>query len=147
MSVAVACLRATILRYFGDPAVRAPCQACSNCRPDAIDAFERDVVRKIFSGIACAGERFGRCRIVAMLAGDTSELPSSLSSLPTTGILSHEPSDMLECWIQSAIAAGLIAVSPDQYRTLSLTARGREVMNGRVEPSELKRPVRIPIGF
>ena len=26
------CLRATILRYFGDPAVRDPCGACGNCR-------------------------------------------------------------------------------------------------------------------
>lgn len=25
------CLRATILRYFGDPAVRDPCGACGNC--------------------------------------------------------------------------------------------------------------------
>jgi ATP-dependent DNA helicase RecQ len=27
------CLRATILHYFGDPAVREPCGACSNCTP------------------------------------------------------------------------------------------------------------------
>jgi ATP-dependent DNA helicase RecQ len=25
------CLRATILRYFGDPAAKEPCRACSNC--------------------------------------------------------------------------------------------------------------------
>ncbi|HEY2433541.1 MAG TPA: ATP-dependent DNA helicase RecQ [Vicinamibacterales bacterium] len=29
-----ACLRATILRYFGDPDVREACRACGNCRPD-----------------------------------------------------------------------------------------------------------------
>lgn len=27
------CLRATILRYFGDPAAREPCGNCSNCQP------------------------------------------------------------------------------------------------------------------
>ena len=27
------CLRAAILRYFGDPAVRDPCGSCSNCQP------------------------------------------------------------------------------------------------------------------
>ena len=32
-----ACLRATILSYFGDPAVRERCDACGNCRPGAID--------------------------------------------------------------------------------------------------------------
>jgi ATP-dependent DNA helicase RecQ len=31
---ASACLRAAILRYFGDPAVREPCDACGNCRAD-----------------------------------------------------------------------------------------------------------------
>jgi ATP-dependent DNA helicase RecQ len=30
-----ACLRATILQYFGDPAVRQPCGACGNCAPRA----------------------------------------------------------------------------------------------------------------
>ena len=49
-----ACLRATILRYFGDPAVREPCGSCGNCRPGAIDAYERELVRKILSGIARA---------------------------------------------------------------------------------------------
>jgi superfamily II DNA helicase RecQ len=27
------CLRATILRYFGDAAVRERCDSCGNCRP------------------------------------------------------------------------------------------------------------------
>jgi ATP-dependent DNA helicase RecQ len=31
-----ACLRATILRYFGDPAAREPCGACSNCDRRAV---------------------------------------------------------------------------------------------------------------
>jgi ATP-dependent DNA helicase RecQ len=42
-----ACLRATILQYFGDPAVRIPCGACGNCQPDALDAHDRELVRKL----------------------------------------------------------------------------------------------------
>ncbi|HEX6974987.1 MAG TPA: RecQ family zinc-binding domain-containing protein [Vicinamibacterales bacterium] len=30
------CLRATILRYFGDPAVREPCGSCGNCRKPSL---------------------------------------------------------------------------------------------------------------
>ena len=89
------CLRATILRYFGDPAVRERCDSCGNCRPGAIDAYERELVRKILSGIARGGERYGRHRIVAMLTGDTGELPPALAGLSTTGLLRHEPSDVL----------------------------------------------------
>ncbi|CAN5753576.1 hypothetical protein BH18ACI5_BH18ACI5_04010 [soil metagenome] len=122
------CLRATILRYFGDPAAVAPCGACGNCRPYALDAYSGNIVRQILRGISLAGERYGRRRIVSMLIGDTSELPPGLSSLQTTGALRPEPRDIVDEWIQKAIAGGLVALSPDQYRTLSLTARGREVM-------------------
>jgi ATP-dependent DNA helicase RecQ len=80
-----ACLRATILQYFGDAAVCERCDSCGNCRPGAIDAYERELVRKILSGIARAGERCGRHRIVAMLLGDTGDLPPALAGLSTTG--------------------------------------------------------------
>ena len=71
------CLRATILRYFGDPAVRDPCGSCEMCRPGALDAYEQSLVQHLLSGIARAGERDGRHRIIAMLRGDTGELPAA----------------------------------------------------------------------
>ena len=126
-----ACLRATILRYFGDPDVREPCGACGNCRPGAADAYDRELVRKILSGIARAGERYGRNRIVAMLRGATGDLPPSLLRLSTLGRLRHEPAEVLHGWIDACVASSLIVVSKDQYRTLSLTPEGREVMRGQ----------------
>src|SRR5215831_17327437 len=66
------CLRATILRYFGDPAAHEPCGACSHCgRRAPLTEDARLLVRKILSGIARAGERYGRRKIVAMLVGQT----------------------------------------------------------------------------
>ena len=135
-----ACLRGTILRYFGDDAARERCDACGNCRPGAIDAYERELVRKILSGIARAGERYGRHRIVAMLLGETGELPPALTSLSTTGLLRHETPDALRAWIDASIAAGLVVVSKDQYRTLSLTERGRDAMRARCQDFEIRRP-------
>jgi ATP-dependent DNA helicase RecQ len=133
------CLRATILRYFGDTVVREPCDACGNCRPGALDAYEREIVRKILSGIARAGERYGRQRIVAMLLGDTGDLPSALTQLSTTGLLRHETADAIYGWIEASIAGELVAVSHDQYRTLSLTGQGREFMRGRMQDSGIRR--------
>jgi ATP-dependent DNA helicase RecQ len=138
------CLRATILRYFGDPAVREPCGSCGTCKPDAIDAQDRELVRKILSGIARAGERYGRRRIVAMLVGDAAELPPNLAGLSTTGLLRHEQPATVEDWIDAAVTAGLIAVSKDQFRTLSLTASGRDVMCGRMDDLQMRAPVRSP---
>jgi ATP-dependent DNA helicase RecQ len=135
-----ACLRATILRYFGDPDVREPCGACGNCRPGAIDAYERELVRKMLAGIARAGERYGRRRIVDMLVGDTGDLPPVLAGLSTCGILRHETSDALQGWIGACVAAGLIVASTDRYRTLSLTPAGREVMSGDRAEFAIVRP-------
>ena len=138
------CLRATVLRYFGDPAARDPCRSCGNCDPQGIDGYERQLVRKILAGVARAGERYGRRKIVAMLVGDTSDLPPDLAKLTTTGLLRHEAAETLDRWIDAATAAGLIAVSSDKYRMLSLTARGRDVMTGRTEDLRILAPIRVP---
>jgi ATP-dependent DNA helicase RecQ len=128
------CLRSTILRYFGDAAARSVCGSCSNCgRLQPIGDEDRLLVRKVLSGVARAGERYGRRRIAAMLVGQMDDLPEPLTRLSTTGILRTEPIVTIERWIDAIGAAGLLHSSDDQYRTLSLTALGREVMAGRVE--------------
>jgi ATP-dependent DNA helicase RecQ len=136
------CLRASILRYFGDLSVREPCASCGNCQPDAIDRHDLETVRKILSGVARAGERYGRRRIVAMLTGDATELPASLAGLSTVGVLRHERADTIDDWIDASVAAGLIAVSSDKYRTLALTPLGREVMSGRAPRVRIASPLR-----
>ncbi len=142
---AAGCLRATILRYFGDPAVHEPCGSCGNCdRRAPVDAAARLLVRKILSGIARAGERYGRRKIAAMLVGQVEELPEPLTRLSTTGLLRDEPPRSIERWIDAACAAGLIRASDDQYRTLSLTPLGREVMAGRVEEVQMTVPAARP---
>jgi ATP-dependent DNA helicase RecQ len=140
-----ACLRATILRYFGDPAAREPCGACSNCRvPGALDPFEREIVRKVLGGIVHAGGRYGRRRITAMLHGDTEDLPPGLTRSPMAGTLRHEPPDSIAAWIDAIVGGGLLLVSNDQYRTLSVTSRGHDVLAGRTADFNITVPVRRP---
>ena len=97
-------------------------------------------MRKILAGIARAGERYGRQRIAAMLLGDAGEVSPALTSLSTFGLLRHETAETLRQWIRTSIGAGLIAVSNDDYRILSLTDRGREFMYGRGQPPPIVRP-------
>jgi ATP-dependent DNA helicase RecQ len=134
------CLRTTILQYFGDAAAQERCDGCGNCKPGAIDGYERELVRKILSGISHAGERYGRYRIVAMLRGETKELPPALAALSTTGSLRDQPSESIRAWIDAAMAAGLIEVSKDQYRTLHLTERGRDAEKGRLQNLDIRHP-------
>ena len=142
---ATGCLRATILRYFGDPAAREPCGACGNCdRRTTLGAADLDLVRTVLSGIAQAGERYGRRKIVAMLVGDAEALPEALARLSASGALRDERPRTIEHWIDAACGAGLIRVSGDQYRTLSLTALGRDVMDGRAADVSMAPPVALP---
>ncbi len=136
------CLRATILRYFGDAATREPCGACGNCgRRAPLDGPARLLVRKLLSGIARAGERYGGRKIAAMLVGNIDELPESLTRLSTTGLLRDEHPRTIERWIDAASGAGLIRVSNDEYRTLSLTSLGRDLMAGRVNDVQIAVPM------
>lgn len=135
------CLRATLLRYFGEPGVREFCGTCGACQSRRmLDAEQLLVLRKVLSGVARGGERWGRKKIAAMLAGRTEELPPSLTSLSTTGILSGLGTAAAESWLEAATGAGLLAASDDVYRTLSLTPRGRDVMAGRTTEIFLALP-------
>jgi ATP-dependent DNA helicase RecQ len=135
------CLRAEILRYFGDAGVQEPCGACGNCEREApLDPGQQLLVRKILSGIARGGERYGRRKIAAMLVGEVDELPETLRKLSTTGILQGRSPRTIERWIDAACAAGLVKMSADRYRTLSLTPRGRDVMAGRAQDIVLAVP-------
>jgi ATP-dependent DNA helicase RecQ len=137
------CLRATILHYFGESTASDRCDACGNCRPGAIDGYERELVRKILAGVARAGERYGGHRIVAMLRGETQDLPPPLTRLSTTGLLKHESADALRGWIEASVAAGLLDVSKDQYRILRLTESGRSVMRGDTRQVRIRRPAHL----
>jgi ATP-dependent DNA helicase RecQ len=141
------CLRATILRYFGDRAAREPCGSCGNCDPRVpLGDDERLMVRKILSGIARAGERYGHRRIAAMLVGDLEDLPSPLATLSTTGLLKGEEIHTIVEWIDRARDVGLLTVSDDQYRVLRLTPLGRDVMCGRVSDIRMPPPLDAEAG-
>jgi ATP-dependent DNA helicase RecQ len=135
------CLRATLLGYFGESGVSGHCGHCGNCaRRRVLDADELLFLRKILSGVARAGERFGKRRIAAMLRGDLEGLPESLTALSTTGLLSRESPEKIGRWLDAAVGAGLLAATDDVYRTLSLTKLGRDVMTGRNPRAELTLP-------
>ena len=139
------CLRSTILRYFGDPAATGACGSCGNCHArTTLDPEARLLVRKILSGIARAGERYGRRRIAAMLVGAVDDLPLPLTGLSTTGILAGRDPKTIERWIDAACGAGLIAMSRDEYRTLMLTPLGRDVMADRVQDVQMSIPAARP---
>jgi ATP-dependent DNA helicase RecQ len=138
---ATGCLRATILRYFGERDAVARCGFCGNCgRRSELSEDQVLLVRKVLSGVVRAGERWGKRKIAAMLTGRIEDLPETLAGLSTTGILSGETPKAVEAWVDSLVGAELLRASEDVYRTLSLTRLGRDVMAGRVAAVELTPP-------
>ena len=136
-----ACYRSTLLGYFGEKDVPSRCGTCGNCRRRrALEPEQLLLLRKILSGVARGGERWGKRRIVAMLTGRLEGLPERLTGLSTTGLLAGERPKAVEEWIDAAVGAGLLVATEDTYRTLSLTRPGREVMTGRVAQVELTLP-------
>jgi ATP-dependent DNA helicase RecQ len=139
------CLRARLLRYFGEEDVQEPCGDCGGCaRRAPIDAEQILLLRKVLSGVARAGERWGKRKIAAMLLGDLEGLPESLARLTTTGLLAGEKKARVEGFLEGALGAGLLRATDDPYRTLSLTAEGRAVMAGKVAEILLPLPDPVP---
>ena len=75
-----ACYRATILGYFGERDAASACGFCGNCARRR-DLSEEDLLRlrKILSGVARGGERWGKRKLVAMLTGELEGLPEPLT--------------------------------------------------------------------
>ena len=135
------CFRATILGYFGESDAALECGFCGNCaRRRELSEDDLLRLRKILSGVARGGGRWGKRRIVAMLTGELEGLPDALAGLSTTGILEADGPRVVADWIDAAQGGGLLAASPDAYRTLSLTRAGREVMAGRTRTVALTLP-------
>ncbi len=135
------CYRATLLRYFGEREAPADCGFCGNCvRRRELSEEDLLRLRKILSGVARGGERWGKRKLVAMLTGEIEGLPESLTRLSTTGILAGESARTVGDWIDAAQGGGLIAATDDSFRTLALTPAGRDVMAGRTPLVALTLP-------
>ena len=75
-----------------------------------------------------------------MLLGAPDESATALGRLSTFGLLRHETAAALHGWMSACLSAGLIALSDDRYRTVTLTDQGRAFMQGRLQDAPINRP-------
>jgi ATP-dependent DNA helicase RecQ len=139
------CRQQWILTYFGEEG-GGTCGTCDICREDGAGesrpptAEEEIVVRKALSGFARMSRRtadgwearFGRGRIVQMLAGSKSQeiLAAKLDELSTYGILKDRGTGYLNALVRSLTDAGLIVTVAGEFPLMTLTAAGERVMRG-----------------
>ena len=137
------CRQQWILSYFGEAEVGG-CGTCDVCRdgglgdarPPTIE--EAVIVKKALSGVARMSRRtakgwearFGRGRIVQMLAGSRSQeiLGAGLDKLTTYGILKEQGAGYINSLMRSLGDAGLVVTVAGEFPLLALTELGEKVM-------------------
>ncbi len=139
------CRQQWILMYFGEDDA-ATCGSCDVCRDEgsgesrAPTAEEEIIVKKALSGVARMSRRtangwegkFGRGRIVQMLAGSRSQeiISARLDQLTTYGILKDKGAGYLNALVRSLSDAGLVQTVPGEFPLLTLSPLGDRVMRG-----------------
>ena len=125
------CLRAYILRYFGETP-RPHCEHCSNCLENGDFADITVDAQKILSCVRRSGERFGLAMIAHILHGDRDERIENygLDSISTFGIMGdHSVAGIRRC-IRTLIDQGYL-LEKSEYRILSLSESARDVLQGK----------------
>ena len=139
------CRQQWILNYFGEEEAGV-CGTCDVCRDEGSGVTrppteqEIMIVRKALSGVARMSRRtatgwearYGRGRIVQMLAGSKSQeiISGGLDKLTTYGILKDKGAGYLNSLMRSLSDAGLVVTVTGEFPLLTLTSRGDKVMRG-----------------
>ena len=142
------CRQQWILSYFGekDHGTCGNCDACRKEGPSELKAPNDQqalIVRKALSGVARMSQRgsngwqgrYGRGRIVQMLAGSKSQeiLSAGLDRLSTYGLLREQGAGFLNRLMRSLTEADLVRIETSgDYPLLTLTTRGDQAMRGHV---------------
>jgi len=148
------CRHKAISRYFGQELERANCAACDICLKFLKEVDDPLILaQKILSCVIRLKENFGAHYTAQVLRGsrDKKILNRRHDELSTYGLLSEFDIRTVRGWIEQLISQGCLQRS-GEYKTLSLTDEGRQVIRGRetphlLEPVKKKERKRIRSGF
>ena len=133
------CRQLAILEYFSDEAERAlgSCGLCDRCTTpsivrEAATDDEAACARAFVAAVAWCQGRFGVTRIIELLRGSRSKalLASGAEACPEYGLYQAWSKPALIRLSTALIDLGYLRVEGDEYPTLDVTKRGREVLDG-----------------
>ena len=148
------CLRAYILRYFGEalPAARADsfdpdgapscgCGNCSNCTGGLATADITVEAQMVLSCVARTGQRLGQALIGQILRGAKSErlLALELDKQTTYGLMKQYSAPYVKQIMKSLVGQGYLRVTDGDYPILVLTDRSGDVLYKRL-PVTMRYP-------
>ena len=127
------CLRANLLRYFGDTVT----EGCGNCGSCAGEMIQKDITveaQKILSAVSRVEKKYrfglGLLLIVRMLHGSKEQrvMRLGLDMLPTYGIMRDTDSAQIRDYIDRLIQEGYLTLTKDEYPVVRTTPRARQVL-------------------
>jgi len=115
------CLRAFILRYFGEQAGEY-CGNCSSCAAGSAVIDATVPAQQVLSCVARTGQRFGRAMIADVLRGSENErvLRAGLEKQSTYGLMREKKDWEVRRLLDALLVQGVLVQTEGQYPTLRL---------------------------
>ncbi|WP_018248542.1 DNA helicase RecQ [Orenia marismortui] len=125
------CLRAFILRYFGEEEIVESCDNCSNCNNDNEVIDITIEAQKILSCVYKTEQKVGVSTVADVLRGSKKKkiLKSSFNQLSTYGIMDNYKIKEIKDLINILVAEGYIRITKSKYPVTKLTKKSIKVLN------------------
>ena len=135
------CLRAFILRYFGEQTAEY-CGNCSSCAAGSAVVDASAPAQQVLSCVARTGQRFGRGMISDILRGSESEkiLRAGLEKQSTYGLMRDRKDWEVRRLLDALLVQGVLVQTEGQYPSLRLAPAARGILLG-----ERKFEMRVPV--
>ena len=135
------CLRAYILRYFGEKTA-GKCDRCGNCARPAAQIDVTPVALNVVKCVSECGQRFGASVVAAVLAGSREErlLQYRLDRLNSYGALSQYERASISQLIDRMVEKGFLKRVGDEYPILKLGANARALVDGSMRMKDYSLP-------
>ena len=127
------CLRAFILKYFGEEEVREYCNNCSNClNSDELRDYTIEA-QKILSCVYRTRERYGVAVLVDVLRGMIGPkiINDKLNELTTYGIMREYSSKFIRDLIKALIDFGYVNLKEGTYSMLQLNEKSYSILKSK----------------
>lgn len=127
------CLRAFILKYFGEENVREYCNNCSNClNSDELRDYTIEA-QKILSCVYRTRERYGVAVLIDVLRGMIGPkiINDKLNELTTYGIMKEYSSKFIRDLIKALIDFGYVNLKEGTYSMLQLNEKSYSILKSK----------------
>jgi ATP-dependent DNA helicase RecQ len=143
---AAVCRHRSLVEYFGQTYAAEPCGACDVCLGEVTaEDGSAELAGQIIGCVLEMGEQFGADYVADVLRGAETARIARLrhNRLVAYGRLRQVPKATVRGWLAQLEAHGCLAREGDEYPTLAVTVRGRQVLQGD-EAVALARTVARP---